>query len=52
MEQRRHIHVDGDVYEGDWANDKANGYGIYTHNNGATYEWQRKDDLQNGCALM
>ena len=48
MEQRGLIHVDGDVYEGDWANGKANWYGIYTHNNGATYEGQWKDDLQNG----
>ena len=29
MEQRRFIHVDGGVWEGDWVNDKANGYGNY-----------------------
>jgi hypothetical protein len=27
----RLIHADGDVYEGGWKNDKAHGYGIYTH---------------------
>jgi len=32
------IHADGDVYEGDWVNDKAEGYGKYTHLDGATYE--------------
>ena len=31
------IHVDGDVYEGNWSNDKASGFGIYYHNNGAKY---------------
>jgi hypothetical protein len=29
------VHVDGDVYDGFWANDKANGYGVYKHVNGA-----------------
>jgi hypothetical protein len=29
------VHMDGDVYEGDWANDMANGHGIYTHTGGA-----------------
>lgn len=32
------IHADGDIYEGDWGNDKANGYGIYKHMNGAQYK--------------
>ena len=31
------IHADGDVYEGNWADDKAHGYGIYTHTDGANY---------------
>ena len=25
-------HSDGDIYEGEWLNDKANGYGKYMHN--------------------
>lgn len=32
------MHVDGDVYEGNWTNDKANGFGVYIHVNGARYE--------------
>ena len=34
----RLIHSDGDVYEGEWLNDKANGIGVYTYHNGATYK--------------
>jgi len=29
--------VDGDIYDGDWLNDKASGKGTYYHNNGAKY---------------
>ena len=25
------VHLDGDVYEGSWRNDRANGIGIYQH---------------------
>lgn len=27
----RLIHSDGDVYEGEWKNDKAHGKGVYVH---------------------
>ena len=27
----------GDIYEGEWLNDKASGKGTYTHSNGAKY---------------
>lgn len=27
--QGKFVHVEGDVYEGEWANDKANGFGSY-----------------------
>ena len=33
----RLIHSDGDVYEGDWQNDKAHGRGTYIHMDGAKY---------------
>jgi len=33
----RLIHADGDVYEGEWVEDKANGYGFYLHKEGASY---------------
>ena len=32
------IHADGDIYEGEFSNDKANGKGVYIHINGARYE--------------
>lgn len=31
--------------DGEWKDDKANGFGIYTHINGAKYEGYWKDDL-------
>ena len=34
----RLIHADGDIYDGEWKNDKANGKGTYVHVNGARYE--------------
>jgi hypothetical protein len=39
------VHIDGDVYEGNWVNDKANGFGLYIHVNGARYEGQWRHDL-------
>ena len=32
------MHADGDVYDGEWKNDKANGKGTYVHVNGSKYE--------------
>lgn len=39
--QGRLIHADGDVFEGQWLNDKAHGKGVYIHRDGASYtgEW-------------
>jgi len=31
-------YADGDVYEGEWHEDKAHGMGRYIHENGAIYE--------------
>ncbi len=42
------IHADGDIYEGGWLDDRADGTGTYTHSDGAKYEGQWKDDKQNG----
>ena len=42
------IHADGDVYDGDWKDDKADGFGIYTHNNGNRYVGDWKEDKQHG----
>jgi len=38
------VHADGDVYEGEWCNDKAEGKGTYSHANGAYYEGDWLDD--------
>lgn len=32
------LHVDGDIYDGNWKNDKAHGYGIYIRQDGGRYE--------------
>ena len=42
------ISPDGDIYEGDWLNDKPNGYGLYTQIDGTKYEGEWKDHKQNG----
>ena len=31
------VHADGDIYDGEWAYDMANGFGTYTHSGGGTY---------------
>jgi hypothetical protein len=31
-------YVNGDVYDGEWENDKANGNGVYLHKDGSIYE--------------
>ena len=36
--QGKLVHADGDAYDGEWKNDKANGKGTYVHVNGAKYE--------------
>jgi hypothetical protein len=46
--QGKFTHVDGDIYEGDWKDDKASGYGTYLHSNGAKYEGEWEDDYQHG----
>jgi hypothetical protein len=38
------VHADGDVYEGEWTNDKAHGKGTYSHANGAYYNGDWVDD--------
>ncbi len=37
-------HLDGDIFEGEWLDDQANGYGIYYHSNGNTYKGYWKND--------
>ena len=53
------VHVDGDIYDGQWLNDMANGKGAYIHSGkfhyntigGAKYEGDWKDDLQHGNGI-
>ena len=33
------------MFEGEWIDDKAEGYGVYTHANGSNYEGYWKADL-------
>lgn len=37
-----------EYYEGEWKNDKMNGYGIYHYSNGDVYEGDWVDDMQCG----
>ena len=32
------INADGDIYDGDWVDDKPNIYGTYRHSDGTKYE--------------
>lgn len=36
--------MDGDSYIGEWADDRANGYGVYRQSNGAVYEGYWRND--------
>ncbi|CAD8166898.1 unnamed protein product [Paramecium octaurelia] len=43
VEKGKLIHADGDMYEGEWVNDQANGLGRYYHLDGENYEGEWKD---------
>ena len=36
--------ADGSLYEGQWKDDKSNGYGVYLHSDGAQYQGEWKED--------
>jgi hypothetical protein len=44
----RKIYSTGEYYVGEFANDMANGYGVFRDINGGRYEGQWKDDKQHG----
>lgn len=44
-------HANGDIYEGLWKLDKANGFGIFIDTNNAAYEGDWLDDMQHGYGL-
>ena len=41
-----------EFYEGDWKNDKMEGYGIYNYSNGDVYEGQWRDNAHYGIGKM
>lgn len=41
----------GGSYDGDWKNNKANGYGIHTFYSGETYEGEFVDDMPEGYGV-
>jgi len=46
------FHADGDIYEGEWLDDKAHGFGVYTHTDGAKYEGYWNEDKQDGKGIL
>jgi len=42
------IHANGDIYQGEWQDGKANGHGVFVDTNGSMYEGEWKEDLQDG----
>ena len=42
------VHREGDIYEGEWVDNKAEGFGIYTSLDGTKYEGYWVDDKQQG----
>ena len=41
-------HANGDVYEGNWVDDQANGFGVFVDANNARYEGEWLNDMQHG----
>lgn len=48
----RLVHADGDVYEGEWLNDKAHGKGVYIHRDGASYSGEWYEDIYRSFLLF
>lgn len=44
----RHVHLNGDIYEGEFVEDVRQGYGKYTFASGETYEGEWQNDLMHG----
>lgn len=41
-------HANGDIYQGEWVDGKANGMGVFVDTNGSMYEGMWQDDQQHG----
>ena len=46
-----YYYSDGDKYDGNWENNVANGYGVYTFSDGEKYEGSWKDDKKHGHGI-
>lgn len=46
--KRKLVHAKGDYYEGDFVDDRIEGFGTYTNINGSIYIGNWKNDLQDG----
>ena len=42
------MHADGDIYNGNWKDDKAHGFGAYINQDGSKYNGNWKEDKQHG----
>ena len=40
----RLVHAEGDIYEGEWSEDKTHGYGIQQNYKGSRYEGHWEND--------
>ena len=47
----RLIHPTGDMYEGDWFQDKANGQGVFSNVEGYRYDGEWLEDCQHGQGI-
>lgn len=47
----RIIYSSGEVYEGEWKNDKFHGHGIYYDVDGSTYTGEWADDTHHGYGI-
>lgn len=50
--QGREVYANGDVYDGEFANDLRNGKGVYWYSNGNVYDGEWKDNHIHGFGLM
>ena len=41
-------HANGDIYQGEWKNGKANGEGVFVDTNGSMYKGQWLNDVYHG----
>lgn len=44
-------HSNGDIYNGEWLNGKAHGFGVYTDQSGSMYKGQWQEDLYHGKGI-